>query len=153
VILALLIRLPPWASTKVFALPIAFRLYVNRQGLAKGKKKTRCRKAAATKKRKGRRPRCTHRTRPELLVELLRLVAAWFPDRQIVVRVDSTYGGKSVLRQLPAYVDLISQVHPQGVLYAPPPAQQGVGRPPARRASACRTGEAGRRTATARGRS
>jgi len=39
VILALLIRWPWWAPTKVFALPIAFRLYVNRQGLAKGKKK------------------------------------------------------------------------------------------------------------------
>src|SRR5262249_30579212 len=31
------------------------------------------------------------------------------------------YAGKSVLRHLPTNVDLISQVHPQGVLYAPPP--------------------------------
>ena len=31
-------RLPPWARSKVFALPIAMRLYRNRQGLTKGKK-------------------------------------------------------------------------------------------------------------------
>lgn len=129
VVLALLLRLPAWAPTKVFALPIAFRLYVNRQGLAKGKKKTRSRNTASATKRKWRRPSPTHRTRPELLVELLRLVAAWFPDRQMVVSADSAYGGKSVLGQLPANVDLISQVHPQGVLYAPAPAGQGVGRP------------------------
>ena len=29
---------PFWAPTKVFALPIAARLYINRQGLTKGKK-------------------------------------------------------------------------------------------------------------------
>lgn len=127
VVLALLLRLPAWAPTKVLALPIAFRLYVNRQGRTKGKKKTRSAKAGA-KKRKWRRPSPSHRTRPELLVELLRLVAAWFPDRQIVVSADSAYGGKSVLRQLPANVDLISQVHPQGVLYAPLSAEQASDR-------------------------
>ncbi len=129
VVLALLIRLPAWAPTKVFALPIAFRLYVNRQGLTKGKNNKRSGKAASAKKRKWRRPNPSHRTRPELLVELLQLVAVWFADRQIVVSADSAYGGQSVLRQLPANVDLISQVHPQGVLYAPAPAKQGMGRP------------------------
>lgn len=129
VVLALLIRLPVWTPPKVFALPIAFRLYVNRQGLTKGKKKPRVRKAASAKKRKWRRPNPSHRTWPELLVELLRLVAAWFADRQIVVSADSAYGGKSVLRHLPANVDWISPVHPQGVLYAPASASQGVGRP------------------------
>jgi hypothetical protein len=43
-----------------------------------------------------------------------------------VVCADTAYAGKSVLRRLPANVDLISQVHPQGVLYAlPPPKQAG----------------------------
>ena len=37
VVLCLLIVHPFWAPTKVFALPIAFRLYRNRQGLTKGK--------------------------------------------------------------------------------------------------------------------
>lgn len=135
VVLALLIRMPWWAPTKVFALSIAFRLYRNRQGLAKGKKaskasKNKANKACAGKKRKWRPPTSDHRTRPELLVELLQLVAGWFPDRRIVVCADSAYGGRSVLSHLPANVDLISQVHPRGVLYAPAPAvQSGVGRP------------------------
>ena len=38
VVLCLIIVHPFWAPTKVFALPVAFRLYRNRQGLTKGKK-------------------------------------------------------------------------------------------------------------------
>jgi hypothetical protein len=119
VVVSLLVRLPFWAPTKVFALPFAFRLYVNRQGLTKGKKKG--------KKNQGqRRPaNPNHRTRPELLVEMLQMLADWFPDRQFVVCADSAYAGKSVLRHLPANVDLISQVHSKGVLYEPPPPATG----------------------------
>jgi len=40
VVLCLVIRLPQWAPTKVFSLPFCFRLYRNRQGSTKGKKKT-----------------------------------------------------------------------------------------------------------------
>ncbi len=135
VVLSLVLRLPRWAPTKVFALPLLFRLYVNRQGLAKGKKKNKPTKskrqgsgsqAVAAKKKKWRRPADpNHRTRPELLVEMLQLLAGWFPERQFVVCADSLYAGKSVLRHLPANVDLISQVHPQGVLYQPPPPASG----------------------------
>jgi hypothetical protein len=129
----LLLRWPRWAPTKVFALPLAFRLYVNRQGLAKGKKAKPCqpprqrrRAAAPAKKEKWRRPADPqHRTRPELLVEMLPLLAGWFPQRQFVACADSAYAGKSVLRHLPANVDLISQVHPRGVLHAPAPPPTG----------------------------
>src|SRR5947207_10006683 len=38
VVLTLIVAFPFWAPTKVFALPIAVRLYRNRQGLTKGKK-------------------------------------------------------------------------------------------------------------------
>ena len=38
VVLCLLVVNPFWAPTKVFALPVAVRLYRNRQGLTKGKK-------------------------------------------------------------------------------------------------------------------
>lgn len=110
VVLCLLVRCP-WAPTKVWALPIAFRLYRNRQGLTKGKKKS---------KQKPRRDP-NHRTRPELFVELLTLVAGWFPERKFVISGDSAYGGKSVLLKLPANVDLISHVHPKGALYEPAP--------------------------------
>jgi hypothetical protein len=52
---------------------------------------------------------------------MIQLFASWFPQRQILVSGDSAYGGQSVLRHLPGNVELISHVHPKGVLYAPPP--------------------------------
>jgi hypothetical protein len=119
VVLCLVVRCPWWAPTKVWCLPVLFRLYRNRQGLTKG--------------RKGQKPKPTagHRTRPELAVELVHLFASWFPQRQLLVSGDSAYGGKSVLRQLPANVDLISHVHPKGVLYALPTGARTQRRGPA----------------------
>jgi hypothetical protein len=111
VVLCLVVVHPFWAPTKVFALPIATRLYRNRQGLTKGKKG----KAKAAKVK----PNPNHRTRPQLAVELISLVATWFPQDDILVTGDSAYGGKSVLSHLPANVHLISHVHPKGALYAP----------------------------------
>lgn len=114
VVLCIIIVNPFWAPTKVFALPIAQRLYRNRQGLTKGKKKD-------GKKAKKTKPPKDHRTRPQLAVELISLAAAWFPQRDILVTGDSAYGGKSVLSNLPPTVHLISHVHCKGALYAPPP--------------------------------
>jgi len=129
VVLCFLIVLPRWARSKVFALTVGCRLYKNRQGLTKGQSKNKRRSRSSHKGAKGPRKRSrkadpNHRTRPELLVELLKLFASWFPDRQIVVTADSAYGGKSVLQQLPANMHLISHVHPKGALYAPPPPPQ-----------------------------
>jgi hypothetical protein len=111
VVLCLIIEHPFWAPTKVFALPIVWRLYKNRQGV--------------TKKARGKANPLqldpNHRTRPELALELIRLVAGWFPDDEIVVTGDSAYGGASVLKQLPANVHLISHVHPKAALYRPAP--------------------------------
>lgn len=75
VVLCLIIAKPCWAPSKVFALPIAMRLYRNRQGLTKGKE-------SRTKTSSAKRDP-NHRTRPELALELIHLVAAWFPDQQI----------------------------------------------------------------------
>jgi DDE superfamily endonuclease len=113
VVLCILIVHPFWAPTKVFALPVAMRLYRNRQGLTKGKKKkTKPAKAKANP---------DHRTRPQLAVELISLVSTWFPRDDLFVSGDSAYGGKSVLSHLPANAQLISHVHPKGALYTPPP--------------------------------
>jgi hypothetical protein len=125
VVLCLIIVHPFWAPTKVFALPIAFRLYRNRQGLTKGKK-SRARVAKAPHDPK-------HRTRPELALELIRLAAAWFPDDEIIVTGDSAYGGASILRHLPSNVHLISHVHPKGALYRPAPPKAAKTRGPARK--------------------
>ena len=113
VVLCLLVVHPFWAPTKVFALPIAVRLYRNRQGLTKGKK-------SKTKLAK-RKTDPNHRTRPQLAIELITLVSTWFPHDDLLVSGDSAYGGKSVLSKLPANVHLISHVHSKGALYAPAP--------------------------------
>jgi len=113
VVVTLIVRRPFWAPTKVWSLGIAYRLYRNRQGLTKGKKKG--------KKQKPPKRNPNHRTRPELAVELISLVASWFPGRKLIISGDSAYGGASVLRKLPPNVELISHVHPKGALYEPAP--------------------------------
>ena len=75
VVLCLIIVKPFWAPTKVFALPIAVRLYRNRQGLTKGKKG----------RGKASKPDPNHRTRPQLALELIQLVAQWYPDDEIIL--------------------------------------------------------------------
>ena len=107
---------PWWAPTKVFALPVCMRLYRNKQGLTKGKKKQQ-----QSKKVKPTAAGGAHRTRPELMREMLALVASWFPERRFLFVGDSLYTGKSVLRHLPENVDMIGAVHPEGVLYEPAP--------------------------------
>src|SRR5271154_6375622 len=132
VVLCLIVAHPFWAPTKVFALPVAFRLYKNRQGLTKGKKKAKKGKKKA--KKAARSPvDPDHRTRPELALELIRLVAGWFPHDEIMVTGDSAYGGESILSHLPARVDLISHVHPKGALYEPAPPKAEKTKGPARK--------------------
>ena len=119
VVLCLIVAKPFWAPTKVFALPVAMRLYRNRQGLTKGKKRPR-------KSSKAQRDP-NHRTRPELALELIHLVAKWFPEDDVMISGDSAYGGKSILSYLPPNAHLISHVHPDGVLYEQAaPKQEGT---------------------------
>ena len=147
--LCLIVANPWWAPSKVFALPICMRLYRNKQGLTKGKAKPKggskkraapstkrgkkqakraqrkTRKAAARKQKNANNLKntsvTTHLTRPELMREMLILVASWFPDRQFLFLADSLYTGQSVLNYLPANFDMIGAVHPTGVLYEPAP--------------------------------
>jgi len=140
--LCLIIANPRWAPTKVFALPICMRLYRNKQGLAKGKNKVKQKrnstrtkaaskkaKAAANAKKKAakkarevhKKANSLHKTRPELMAEMIAMVALWFPDRRFVLVVDSLYSGKSVLGSLPDNFDLIGPVHAKAALYAPAP--------------------------------
>jgi hypothetical protein len=149
VVLCLFIVHPFWAPTKVFALPIAARLYINRQGLTKGKKskgksakaKTTAKKAngkttakAKTTAKKAKiKADTNHRTRPELALELIQLVARWFPNDEILMLGDSAYGGRSVLSHLPPNVHLISRVHPKAALYQPAPPKAPKTRGPRRK--------------------
>ena len=114
VVLCIVINKPFWAPTKSFALPIAQRLYINRQGVTKGKK--------GQAKAKNDNP--NHRTRPELAIELINLDCTWFPNETIFVTADTSYGGKGVLSKLPPNIHLISHVHPKGALYDLAPARK-----------------------------
>jgi len=152
--LCIVIADPWWAPTKVFALPICMRLYRNRQGLTKGKRKsskkpTASQKKAASKKAKQaaeakkkaaanvkaihQADKTPHKTRPELMAEMIALVAAWFPDRKFILVVDSLYSGKSVLSILPNNFDLIGPVHARAALYAPAPPETKTRRGPRRK--------------------
>jgi hypothetical protein len=115
VVLAWLVRCPRWAPTQCVRLAVGLASVCQSPGLAKGKQA----KAAKKKRPRGRgvvqpqpkkknwRPaNPNQRTRLQLLVELLTLLARWFPERQFVVGAETGYAGKSVLRQLPTHVDL-----------------------------------------------
>ena len=85
----------------------------------------------ATKNRQA--DKTPHKTRPELMAEMIALVAAWFPDRQFMLVVDSLYSGKSVLSTLPENFDLIGPVHAKAALYAPAPKETKRRRGPRRK--------------------
>jgi len=152
--LCIVVANPWWAPSKVFSLPICMRLYRNRQGLTKGKNKKAAKKSVAQKKAASKKNKQTaakkkqskkaaeknrqgskepHKTRPELMAEMIVLVAAWFPDRQFLLVVDSLYSGQSVLGKLPSNFDLIGPVHPKAALYAPAPKETKVRRGPRRK--------------------
>ena len=131
VVLTLIVAFPAWARSKVFALPIAMRLYRNRQGLTKGKKNPKGKKGQQKPAKPKHDP--NHRTRPELALELIIMVAQWFPNEEIIVSGDSAYGGQSILSHLPPNVHLISHVHPNGALYEPAPPKKEKRKGPARK--------------------
>jgi hypothetical protein len=89
VVLGVIIRLP-FAPERFFCLPILFRLYVSKQTIAK---------------RGGR-----YRTRPELAVEMLKVLCKRHESRRFHAIADSAYGGKSVLLNLPSNCDLTSRL-------------------------------------------
>ena len=109
VVLGVIVRFPLWPD-RPFCLPILFRLYLNEKAAAKWRRK--------------------RRTRPELAVELLRVVCQHRQNRRFHAVADSTYGGHSVLACLPDNCDLTSRLLLNARLYEAPPARTGKrGRP------------------------
>jgi DDE superfamily endonuclease len=122
VVLALWVPLP-FGSGRGFALPVLFRLYV---GAKRGGERQR---AGQTQARVGPRlqaARTAHAerrqvTKPELLREMIALLAQWAGQRTVYVVVDSAYAGRTVLEDRPAKVHVISRLRLDAALYAPPP--------------------------------
>lgn len=110
VVLSVIVRFP-FCAEHCIALPILFRLYTNKQTVAK----------------KG----GWYRTRPELAVDLLYSLCRAHENRRFHVVADSTYGGQNVLGDLPQNCDLTSRLNLDARLYeAPAPRKPGTnGRP------------------------
>jgi SRSO17 transposase len=110
VVLGVIVQFRLWPE-RAFCLPILFRLYLN--------------KAAAEREQRA------YRTRPELAVEMLRILCGHRQNRRFHAIADSAYGGQSVLCELPANCDLTSRLPMDARLYEPPPLRRpGVnGRP------------------------
>jgi hypothetical protein len=110
VLLCVVVRLP-FCPNRVLSLPILFRLYLNHQA--------------------ARRARLVHRSRPQLAVQLLELLCKRFPRKTFHALCDSTFGGQSVLKFLPANCHLTSRLVMTARLFDPaPPRRPGQpGRP------------------------
>ncbi len=113
------IQLPiPFVPGKIWSLPVLMRLYRRKQkprspGRPRGERKA-----------IGQAPPAQYRTRPQLASEMIGKLAAWLPDRIIHVVGDSEYAGKSISRNLPPNVHLISRRVMNAGLYAPPPSRR-----------------------------
>jgi len=101
VVLSVLVAFPFWPR-RYFALPILFRLYLN--------------------KKKAKQLRRTHRSKPELAVEMLQVLCGRHETRQFHALGDSAYGGQSVLGRLPGNCDLTSRLVLDARLHDAPPA-------------------------------
>lgn len=106
----------PFAPNKFWAFPILVRMYRKRQTVrrapGKGGKLERKQTGQATAKQ--------YRTRPELALEMIQIVATWIPQRTLRVLGDSEYAGQSISRRLPAHVKLISRMNMKAALYELP---------------------------------
>jgi hypothetical protein len=109
VVLGVIVRFPLWPE-RPFCLPVLVRLYLNKKRSAQLRR--------------------VHRTRPQLAVELLKVLCNHRKNRRFHAVADSTYGGESVLANLPANCDLTSRLGQNARLYDAPPARTGGrGRP------------------------
>jgi hypothetical protein len=101
VILGVILKLP-FCGDRWFCLPILFRLYVPKK----------------TARKKG----LPYHTKPELAVQMLRLLCGRFENGGFHAVGDSAYGGKSVLLELPRNCGLTSRLAMDARLYDAPPA-------------------------------
>ena len=106
VVVAVLVRFP--FARRLWALPVLVALY----------------RSEAEDRRRRRR----HKTPPELLRQLLRVLLRWFPRRQFVCAADGNYATHDLARlaaRHPTRLTYLSPFYPDAALYEPPPAAAG----------------------------
>jgi len=91
---------------KVWALPILVPLYRKR----KNPKRAPGQNGKLERKQTGQATDKQYRTRPQLAREMIQVVARWLGPRKLRVLGDSEYAGRSISRELPANVELISRM-------------------------------------------
>jgi hypothetical protein len=110
VVLAVLVKFP--FATRPWALPVLVDLY----------------RSEEDDRKRGRH----HLTPAQLMCRLLRLLLIRFPGRTFVFAGDSGYGTHEVARFCHRHrgrLTLVSKLHPDANLFAPPPPYSGTGRP------------------------
>lgn len=101
VVLGVMVRFPLWPD-RPFCLPILFRLYLNKKRAAQDRR--------------------VYRSKPELALELLRILCRHRHNKRFHALVDSAYGGHKVIAQLPTNCDLTSRLRLDARLYDAPAA-------------------------------
>ena len=96
VVVGVVVRFPLWPD-RPFCLPVLFRLYLGKKRASQARR--------------------AYRTRPELAVEMLRMVCRHRRTWHFHVVADSAYGGQSVLKPLPENCDLTSRLGLNARLY------------------------------------
>ena len=122
VVLGMIVRFRHWPE-RTFCLPILFRLYLNKKSAQRDRRK--------------------YRTRPELALEMLRVLCRHRENCRFHVLADSAYGGQSVLCELPRNCDLTSRLLLKARLYdALPERKPGTHGRPRKRGALLPTPEA-----------
>lgn len=110
VVLAALARFP--FATRPWALPLLVALYQPEEENRKQKRR--------------------HKTPPQLLRQMLRVLSRWFPGRTFVGTADGNYATHELAELAardPERLTFVSRFYPDADLFAPPPEYSGKGRP------------------------
>jgi hypothetical protein len=110
VVLAVLARFP--FATRPWALPLLVALYQPEEENRKQKRR--------------------HKTPPQLLRQMLRVLSRWFPGRTFVCTADGNYATHELAELAardPERLTFVSRFYPDANLFAPPPEYSGRGRP------------------------
>lgn len=73
-----------------------------------------------------------HKTPPQLLGQLVRILMRWFPYRRLIVTADGGYATRELAElatRVPRRLTLVSLFYPDANLVEPPPVYSGKGRP------------------------
>src|SRR5207248_2906955 len=110
VVLAVLVRFP--FATRPWALPLLVALYRPEDQDRRGQRR--------------------HKTPPQLLRPMLRVLVRWFPGRTFVGTADGNYASHELAElaaRYPTRLTYVSKFYPNANLVAPPPPYSGQGRP------------------------